>query len=564
MVKPLVAEYSTEHKNWTIKGQTFPYKEKLSEAGCWWDRKLKVWHFEGLVMPIEVLELCELSNQPEGEEVKEDHPVEGHNEDLPENAKGDKPSNVKVKKGNKGKGDQPPQNMQELAEGQGQGAGQEQGEGEQGEQGDEMTQAEQDFMEAMQELEQIAREGNPENEEDQQKFKDAMQKAAEAAQRVSDERKEQRQQQASKMATTLELMRQWIQDHSAVKRAAFEGDNEVRKKQGELSDKHDEMKQAIVEFSKLQVAVQNEKRLERAEMKQHERSEQERQRRHNARMKHRERIKNEVKAGAGFVAPSWWGTICMYLLKGMARPVVNVVGPTGNGKTRTSKEALEAIYGKGNFVVVDCTAETAVIDLLGTYELTPQGEVWRDGKVTHAFRNGLPLLINEYDALDPRVGMALQSAFQDKSDGDERYVTLPNSREEDRVYPQDECPIVLTSNTFGQGPNRQYVGRNKIDSANLNRMSFIDTRYENIGKIVQSHGYKKATGERLEKWFFAMHEKIEKESLLVVLSPRDLLRMAQAIECYGWDWETTLRQEFWSRMDSTNRELLGGPKDGAK
>lgn len=261
--------------------------------------------------------------------------------------------------------------------------------------------------------------------------------------------------------------------------------------------------------------------------------------------------------GDTFVAPSWWNLLCTYLMKGAARPAIAIVGPAGNGKTTTAEAALRALYGDEGYIVIDAEPTTEAIDLIGTNTLTPQGEVWKDGKVTKAFREGKAVLINEYDALDPRVAMCLQSALQDAGpSGKGRYVTTPGNRDGDRVYPAGECPVILTMNTYGSGPNRQYVGRNKQDAANLDRLTFISTTYENEDQILRRRGHKAQTAKQIVAWAHRTRQNIERAALTIILSNRTLIRMAQGIDVYGWTFEQAVEQEFMGRLDAETREQV--------
>lgn len=249
-----------------------------------------------------------------------------------------------------------------------------------------------------------------------------------------------------------------------------------------------------------------------------------------------------------FVQPSWWSIIQLYVKH---RPATAVVGPAGNGKTTAVEQALAFLNIP--FLSLSCTDRTEVVDLVGGTVLTAAGEEWRDGLVTQAFKEGKAVVLDEADTLDPRVFMALQNALQDGGvDNTARFVNTPAGR----VYPAANCPIILCMNTTGDGPNRTYNGRNKLDAASLDRLSYISTGYENEVEILAGRGYSKFTARQVVAWANAMRRKLEENGLAMPLSPRTLLRMAQGVETFGWSLETAADMEFFTRLDADRQSIL--------
>jgi MoxR-like ATPase len=263
-----------------------------------------------------------------------------------------------------------------------------------------------------------------------------------------------------------------------------------------------------------------------------------------------------VDAPRGFIEPSYWQRLVRYLIPGYARPAIALVGPAGNGKTTAAENVLQALGY--TYLVVDATEYLEPADLVGSMTYDPQvGEVWRDGVVTAAFRRGAAIIINEADSLNPRAALCLQSVFQDagpKKLG--RYVTTTGNPDEDRVFPQGDCPVILTMNTWGDGPNRQYVGRNSLDAATKDRLTIITTGYENEDIILLSRGYDAATVTEVMDWAQKVRKVIAKEELRVMLSLRTLLRICQAVEDYELEFDDATTEEFYERFDPETMALL--------
>jgi hypothetical protein len=249
-----------------------------------------------------------------------------------------------------------------------------------------------------------------------------------------------------------------------------------------------------------------------------------------------------VSYPAWYVAPSWGAKLVKYIKWG--RPAIAIVGPTGNGKTTATEETLKALGVA--FIAISCNDQLTPLDLVGGRTIVNGSEAWVDGPVTKAFREGKAIMLDEADTLDPRTAMCLQNVLQDAgADGKARYINTP----EGRVYPAGACPVILCMNTVGSGANRQYSGRNALDLAMLDRLSFIQTGYENEVDIIAKRGYGGGIAKRVVEWAESTRQKIDASGLRVSLSPRTLLRVAQQMAC-GEQWEAVIEDEFFSRLSA--------------
>lgn len=247
-----------------------------------------------------------------------------------------------------------------------------------------------------------------------------------------------------------------------------------------------------------------------------------------------------------FVKPSWWKYFIVYA---NYRPAVALVGPAGNGKTTAAEMAFKAL--DMDYYILSCTDRTEVVDLVGGTVLTAEGEQWRDGLVTRAFKEGKGIILDECDALDPRVMMALQTATLDPGpDNTARFVTANG----EKVYPTGKCPLIATFNTFGTGANRQYVGRNKLDGASLDRWTMLSTAYENEIEMLTGRGTARALAQKIVRWANSTRKKIDDAGAPLILSPRTLFRIAECVEKFGWDFEMACDLEFTGRVDPAYRE----------
>jgi hypothetical protein len=139
-------------------------------------------------------------------------------------------------------------------------------------------------------------------------------------------------------------------------------------------------------------------------------------------------------------------------------PNVWLVGPAGTGKTMLAAGIAKAL--KRGYFGVSLSEGTAEHDLFGRF--LPQ----KDGSIEHclaqfaiAYRDGYVILIDEIDAGDANVLVAVNSALANG------HLFIPGHGLVDR---HPETVIIAAANTYGTGPSGQYV-RNMIDAATRDR-----------------------------------------------------------------------------------------------
>lgn len=128
-------------------------------------------------------------------------------------------------------------------------------------------------------------------------------------------------------------------------------------------------------------------------------------------------------------------------------------GPAGSGKTRAAEEAAKALGLEFGFHGAMSMAHELVgfVDANGNYHETIFVRLFREG--------GLCLL-DELDSGENQALLALNAALANGQ------MSLPNGKMQTR-HPEFVC--IGAGNTNGQGATAEYVGRNKLDAAFLNR-----------------------------------------------------------------------------------------------
>lgn len=150
------------------------------------------------------------------------------------------------------------------------------------------------------------------------------------------------------------------------------------------------------------------------------------------------------------------------LLKVLATKLnVYLVGPAGSGKTTAAINCAKALNIPFHFTGA----------IASEFKLT--GFINAQGKIVStefrkAYEEGGLFLFDEIDASYPQAVLAFNAALAND------HMDFPDKQ----VKRHENFYCIAAANTFGQGADRQYVGRNQLDAASLDRFVFIDWRYD--------------------------------------------------------------------------------------
>ena len=148
------------------------------------------------------------------------------------------------------------------------------------------------------------------------------------------------------------------------------------------------------------------------------------------------------------------------LLAGLAAGCnVLLVGPAGTGKTSAARHAAAALGL--SFACLSVGPQTSKSDLLGFVDA---GGTYRESLFVKAYRDGGVFLLDELDAGNASVLTVLNAALA----GD--VMATPAGM----VERHPRFLAVAAANTYGHGASRQYVGRNQLDAATLDRFFVAD------------------------------------------------------------------------------------------
>lgn len=141
---------------------------------------------------------------------------------------------------------------------------------------------------------------------------------------------------------------------------------------------------------------------------------------------------------------------------------VFLTGAAGTGKNVLCKQVAEALGLKFYFTnaVTQEYKLTGFTDAMGNYQET---------QFYKAFTQGGVFMLDEMDASIPEVLVILNAAIAN------RYFDFPAPIGYKEAHP--DFRIIAAGNTIGQGADFEYVGRNQLDAASLDRFAIVKVDY---------------------------------------------------------------------------------------
>lgn len=178
---------------------------------------------------------------------------------------------------------------------------------------------------------------------------------------------------------------------------------------------------------------------------------------------------------------------------------IMLVGGAGGGKTHLVKQIAESL--KLPFYPMSVGLQTTKSDLLGFINATG---VYMSSVIREAYENGGVLLLDEFDSAHAGVVTILNSLLANG------HASFPDKI----VNKHKDFICICACNTYGRGANVDYVGRNRLDGATLDRFIVIDVDYdENLEASLTDN----------ERWYGVIQrirKNIEEQGIKMIVSPR--------------------------------------------
>lgn len=206
-----------------------------------------------------------------------------------------------------------------------------------------------------------------------------------------------------------------------------------------------------------------------------------------------------------------------------------MVGPAGSGKTTLAQQVAQVLQ-RPFYMASRVSSE---------YKLT--GFIDANGKCVRtafreAYENGGVFLFDEVDASDADALTAFNAALAGQ------LADFP-----DGVVKRHKDFVALAAgNTFGRGADRQYVGRNQLDAATLDRFQVIEIDYDEQLEL------QLAGNDEWTKHVQRVRAAILAEKVRHVVSPRASISGARLLAA-GMDRAKVEEACIWKGLDTTNR-----------
>lgn len=225
-----------------------------------------------------------------------------------------------------------------------------------------------------------------------------------------------------------------------------------------------------------------------------------------------------------------------------------LTGPAGSGKTKAAEGVAKALNIQFQFNgAIDTPYKLMGFrDAAGNTNRTAFRE---------AYENGGVYLFDEVDASQPAALLAFNAALANG------YADFPDGR----ITRHPDCVIIAAANTWGTGPNSDYVGRNKLDAAFIDRFVQLAWEYDNnLEKILAQH-------DAWVDFVQAVRANVMQKQIKTVVSPRAsisgaaLLKtgMFSAQEVMNMTIKKGMSQDNWTQAIhgiNTNIDVTDGGK----
>lgn len=210
-------------------------------------------------------------------------------------------------------------------------------------------------------------------------------------------------------------------------------------------------------------------------------------------------------------------------------------GPAGSGKSTAGVKLAELLKLDFTYIgqtLMPHTIEGYVRQGDGEYQSTPFVDTYRNGGV---------LMMEEVDGWSPQAVLVANPALANG------HMVLPNG---EYVTRHKDCVIIACANTWGTGATTEYVGRNKLDAAFLDRFGIrIDWGYDDALERAAANN-----DDLVTKVQFARMN-AEKAGIKIIISPRASIDCADMVRC-GFSEREAFEVNFLSSLTKDQRKTV--------
>lgn len=206
-----------------------------------------------------------------------------------------------------------------------------------------------------------------------------------------------------------------------------------------------------------------------------------------------------------------------------------LVGPAGSGKTTLAEQIAKAL-GRTFYMASAVRSEYKLVGFTDA-----NGKTVRTA-FREAYEHGGVFLFDEVDSSEPDVMTTFNSALANG------YCDFP-----DRLVDRHPDFIAMAAgNTYGRGADRQYVGRNQLDAATLDRFQVYEVDYD------EDLEHQIAGNRDWSELVQAIRKHVLAEKVRHVVSPRASIMGARYLAA-GMDVHEVLEAVVWKGLDSATK-----------
>ncbi len=213
---------------------------------------------------------------------------------------------------------------------------------------------------------------------------------------------------------------------------------------------------------------------------------------------------------------------------------VMLIGPAGSGKNHSISQIAQAL-GLQMYYTNNASNEfklTGFIDAGGHY---------RDTEFYKAFKNGGIFFLDEIDNSDPSALIVINSALANG------YMAFPH----ETIDRHPNFRMVAAANTWGKGADLQYVGRNALDGASLDRFDNVFFDYD---RKLERGLY---PSEQVLEFMWSFRDAVENIKIPHIVSTRGIGKVYKK-EINGITIETILRVNVIRNLSQDDLNIILG------
>ena len=213
---------------------------------------------------------------------------------------------------------------------------------------------------------------------------------------------------------------------------------------------------------------------------------------------------------------------------------IMLVGPAGSSKSTTCSQVAEALGL--NFYFMSVGLQTTKSDLIGF--INAKGD-YMSTPIRKAFEEGGLLLLDEFDATHSGVITILNSMLAND------VCSFPDKI----VKKHKDFVCMVACNTYGKGGSIDYIGRNRLDGATLDRFITVEMDYDDrLEEKLTNHSLWIRTVRKIR-------DNVKKHGLKVIVSPRASMQGADLLDA-GFKIEEVLEMVIYKGASNDVRNKI--------